>query len=361
MDTADAAAELPSRIARYVDDPGSGDFDALALEAFAFQYQGVEPYRRLCDGRGARPGEVERWQDVPPVPTAAFKSLEITTAAEPDAEGVETFRSSGTREGEERRSVHRHPYPDLYRRTVDRAFPAVCPLTAARPPILALVPDREQAPDSSLSFMVDHLVHHHGGDGSAHAFGRRGVDGRTLRSWLGARQRDGRSALVLATTFALEDAVETLERFGLRFRLPAGSAVMDTGGYKGRQREVARGELLAAVDEHLGVPPQRVFGEYGMTELTSQLYTRNLVGGPAERYRGPHWVRLRTLDPATLEPAAPGAPGLIAVFDLANLGSAVHLLTEDLGRLHADGLELLGRAPGAELRGCSLTVENLGG
>jgi hypothetical protein len=370
-------SDLLERIGRFVDDPAADDFDELALAAFAFQVEHSEPYRRWCDGRGARPGGVASWRDVPAVPTAAFKSLDLSTAA-PGAAGVETFRSSGTRGGEAERSVHRHPHPDLYRRTVDAAFPRVCPLAVARPSMLALVPDREQAPDSSLAFMVDHLLRRWGGGGSLHAFGRHGVDARVARSWIGARQRDGRPALLLATAFALADLLDALERMGLRFRLPAGSAAMVTGGFKGQRREVAGDELAARLEARLGVPRRALFGEYGMTELTSQLYTGTLVGGDPDLYVAPPWVRVRVVDPATLADAPPGEAGLVAIFDLANLGSAVHLLSEDLGRLEGGGsaagdavtgdavmgdggLRLLGRAPGAELRGCSLAVEELTG
>jgi hypothetical protein len=107
------------------------------------------------------------------------------------------------------------------------------------------------------------------------------------------------------------------------------------------------------------VPPEFVVREYGMTELTSQCYTQTLLGGDPDVFVAPHWMRVRLLDPETLEEARAGDPGLICVFDLANLGSAVHLLTEDLGVAEEEGFRLLGRAAGAELRGCSLTVEEL--
>jgi hypothetical protein len=96
-----------------------------------------------------------------------------------------------------------------------------------------------------------------------------------------------------------------------------------------------------------------------MTELTSQCYTRTLLGDDPDVFVAPHWMRVRVLDPETLAEAPVGTPGLIAVFDLANLGSAVHLLTEDLGIAEGEGFRLLGRAAGAELRGCSLVVEEL--
>jgi hypothetical protein len=165
--------------------------------------------------------------------------------------------------------------------------------------------------------------------------------------------------LILATAFALVQWLDALERLGLKFRLPAGTAVFETGGFKGRTAEVSRDDLLARLQTWTGVPPSSVVREYGMTELTSQCYTGALLGEDPEIFRAPHWMRVRILDPETLSEAPPGTPGLIAIFDLANLGSAVHLLTEDLGVAEGEGFRLLGRAAGAELRGCSLVVEEL--
>jgi hypothetical protein len=365
--------DLAQRIARFVADPAAGDFDALAAEAFAFQFERVAPLRRLAAARGVEPGAGLDWRRVPAVPTAAYRTLRVTVAAEDGAAGtgevVETFRSSGTGGGEVARSVHVHPFPDLYRATIDAAFPRHClprNLTPGeRPPMLALVPRREERPDSSLSFMVDHVLARWGGEASAWGLGPRGVDARAARSWLGARQRAGRPVVVLATTLALDDLVAGLARLDLRFRLPAGSVVFETGGFKGREREVAPDELAAGVAERLGVPAQAVVREYGMTELTSQLYSvsltagATLAGGDPYLYVPPHQVRVRVVDPESLDEAPAGESGLVAVFDLANLSSAVHVLTEDLGRLEPGGLRLLGRAPGADLRGCSLTVEEM--
>ncbi len=353
---------IVDRVTRFLTSPESESFEDLALASFVWQLERVEPYRRLCERRGVNPGTVTDWRQVPPVPTAAFKSL--TLAAAP---AVEIFRSSGTtsqQSGGEERSVHHQPFPDLYRAVIDASFPRFClPYTGAagRLPILSLIPARAQLPDSSLSFMADHILARWGSPESATAFGPRGVEAAPARSWAGARQREGRPLLVLATAFALAQWLDGLERLGLRFRLPAGSAVFETGGFKGRTTEVAREELLARLQTWAGVPAAAVVREYGMTELTSQCYTGSLLGEDPDLFLAPHWVRVRILDPETLEEVPAGTPGLICVFDLANLGSAVHLLTEDLGVAEGEGFRLLGRAAGAELRGCSLVVEELRG
>lgn len=340
------------RISEFIADPKSGDFDELALAAFAFQYDRITPYRALCERRGIAPDTLRDWRAIPPIPVAAFKYLELAVAP-----AVEVFRSSGTTGGE--RSTHHHPFPDLYLQTIDLSFPRFC-LPAAPPlPMLSLIGERSLLPDSSLAFMIEHVLRRWGSPDSLTAFSRRGVETTKARSWLGARQRAGRPVLILATAFALVELLDALARIDLRFRLPPGSAVFETGGYKGRSREIGRPQLQALVAERLGVPPERIVREYGMTELTSQFYTHALAGGDPEVFVGRHWMRARVLDPLTLAEAPAGAAGVLAILDLANLGSAVHVLTEDLAVATGDGFRLLGRATGAELRGCSLVAEEL--
>lgn len=354
--------DLVARIQRFVTDPvpsrdGAGEsFERLALDTFAFQYGNVEPYRRLCDLRQAHPGSVTDWRDIPAVPVLAFKTLELVAAP-----AVEIFRSSGTL-GD--RSVHRHPFPDLYRHIVSATFPGFClprrdGTPVERPPMLALVPSRKQMDDSSLGFMVDHILRSFGGERSRYAFGDAGVEVDVADAWVESCHVEGRPALVLATSFALAQWLDALGNAGRRHRLPEGSVVFDTGGFKGRHRELTREELLRAIEDHLGVPAHRVVREYGMTELTSQFYTDTLGGGDGATFVGPSWLRARILDPESLVEKDPGEVGIVAVFDLGNVGSVAHLLTQDLGVASGDGFQLLGRASEAELRGCSLTVEEL--
>ena len=341
-----------SRISDFIANSADGDFEELALEAFAYQLDRIAPYRALVERRGIDPATLRDWRAIPAIPAAAFKVLELAAAP-----AVEVFRSSGTTAAE--RSTHHHPFPDLYRQTVDHSFPRFCLPAPAPLPMLSLIGDRALLPDSSLAFMIEHVLSRWGAPDSLTAFSRRGVETAKARSWLGARQRAGSPVLVLATAFALVELLDALARVDLRFRLPAGSAVFETGGYKGRTRELERPELQALVAERLGVPPERIVREYGMTELTSQCYSRALAGGDPDLLVAPHWVRVRVLDPLSLAAAPEGTPGVLAIFDLANLGSAVHVLTEDLGVAEGEGFRLLGRAAGADLRGCSLVAEEM--
>ena len=136
---------------------------------------------------------------------------------------------------------------------------------------------------------------------------------------------------------------------------------MLTGGFKGRSREVPEAELRAAIAAAFALPDASVVGEYGMTELSSQLYEGTLVGTHDRHgvYTAPPWVRVTAVDPDTLAPVARGEVGIARIVDLANVDSAVAIQTADRVRVSERGVELLGRLPGAVPRGCSLAIEEV--
>jgi len=175
-----------------------------------------------------------------------------------------------------------------------------------------------------------------------------------------------RPLLVLGTAFALVRLLDDLA--GARLPLPAGSLVMQTGGFKGRTREVSMEELREGVSLAFQLGAGRVVGEYGMTELTSQLYegtiresalaARHPEAAPGV-YFEPHWLRVTPVDPLSLLPLADGEVGLARFIDLGNVDSAVSVVTQDLVRRVEGGIQLLGRQAGAPARGCSLAIEAL--
>jgi len=145
------------------------------------------------------------------------------------------------------------------------------------------------------------------------------------------------------------------------FRLPHGSRLMDTGGTKGAPRVLSRNGLLQAVWNSFAIPGYFVVNEYGMCELSSPLYD-NVI---RDRYHGhfthrakagSHWTRTRVLDPGTLREVPEGDRGILCHVDLANAGTALAVLTEDIGRRIKDGIEVSGRVAGAAARGCSLAL-----
>jgi hypothetical protein len=173
-----------------------------------------------------------------------------------------------------------------------------------------------------------------------------------------AHQRGERLAL-LATAFALSWLLEALGE--ARLPLPPGSVVMQTGGFKGHVRTLDDAALAAATCAALGIAPEQLIGEYGMTELSSQLYDGGFGCGPGGQscYREPPWLRVTPVDAITLRPVAEGEVGLARFTDLCNVDSSLLILTQDQLRRVPGGVVLLGRRRGASLRGCSLAVEAL--
>jgi hypothetical protein len=173
----------------------------------------------------------------------------------------------------------------------------------------------------------------------------------------------GQDLIVLATSFALVALLDGLA--GRRLRMPERTVVMQTGGFKGKSREIAPNELRRSTAHSFGISEARVVSEYGMTELTSQLYEATLPGaalqaerrGQAGIYYEPAWLRVIPVDPISLDPVADGEVGIGRIVDLGNVDSAIAIQTQDRVRRVNGGVELLGRAPGAPARGCSLAVE----
>jgi len=351
---------------RNIDQPiDDGEFDTLARDVFAFQFEQCAAYRAYCTRRGIAPSDVTHWFEVPAVPTAAFKELPLVSGSAEAATLV--FRTSGTTVGEERRGTHYVLDEDLYRGSLLPTFRAFVLPDAERMHMLSLVLPASQAPHSSLSFMVQTVVEQLGTEDSGwYIDADRGIDADALLEALEAAVDAGRPVCILATSLAMVHFIEFLQSQQRTLRLPDGSRIMDTGGYKGRTRTIPAERLRGLYGELLGIPADACVNEYGMTEMLSQFYDASLrdrvqglsPGRPPVK-RGPPWVRSRAVDPETLEPVSPGEPGILHHFDLANLFSIASLQTEDLGRVLPHGIELLGRLPGAAPRGCSIAVDIL--
>jgi hypothetical protein len=353
------AAELAERIVAYMGG-ADDDFGALATEVFRHQYRLNEPYRAYCDARGAKPDTVLSWQQVPAVPADAFKAATLLCGDPADA--VAIYRTSGTTGGADRRGTHYVLDLSLYDAALRIGFARHLLPDTRQIRIVSLVPAADEQPDSSLSHMLQAVVSEFGTPASSWRLtADGGIDVPGLLSDLDDVQRRGEPVLLAGTSFTFVHLFQALDELGRHYRLPVGSRAMDTGGFKGRTREVARAELVQRFQEMLGITPEWLVNEYGMTEMSSQFYD-GVAGLPSEgeaRYVTPHWVRTLAVDPETLGPLAPGETGVLRHCDLGNLNSVMMIQTADLGAVHADGFSLLGRAPGAEARGCSIAMDEL--
>lgn len=374
----------PSEDARFTD---------LALRIFAYQYEANVPYRRYCDRRGVRPVDVRDWRDIPAVATDAFKQAPLTCF--PAERAAAVFVTSGTTMGVVRGRHYLRTF-DLYHASLLPAFAAALVPDGARLPAVVLGFSPDAMPESSLSDMFGVVVERFAapaegaapgarGDGVTYFVGPGGIDLDGASARLAALESAGRPVLLMGTAFAFVHLLDHLAVRERRLRLPPGSRLMDTGGYKGRSREAPKDELYALYTERLGIPAGYIVNEYGMTEMSSQCYDDILrdemvsgagTGGrgtaarrprPAllagsalnRRKAGPPWVRTLVVDPETLTPVPHGRGGILRHYDLANLDSVIGLQTADLGVADESGFEVAGRATGAEMRGCSLAVEEL--
>jgi len=361
-DAADLQTRLLGVIARGAHAPlDDAEFDALARAVFAHQFACNAPYRAYCERRGATPRTVARWEEIPAVPTDAFKAAALV-CGDPD-HAAAVFRTSGTTQGRERRGTHYVPDLALYDAALRAGFRAHLLPDGARPLVISLVPSPADLMDSSLSHMVGEVM----GDFGAPASGwfvsaDGGIARERLHDALRAAEAEGTPVLIPTTAFALVHWLDALAAAGERFRLPEGSRVMDTGGFKGRAREVTRAELYAAIEDRLGIAPRWCVNEYGMTEMSSQFYDGEAGSAlPVDQrfHAAPAWVRTRAADPETLSLLPHGETGVLRHFDLANLNSVMAIQTADLGFTTPAGFRVIGRAQGAEARGCSIAMDEL--
>ncbi len=338
-----------------------GDFERLALEVFAYQFAENEPYRRYCERRGRTPDVVTRWTEIPAVPTAAFKAAPLVCGDAEEAEIV--FRTSGTTAGAEKRGAHYVRDLKLYEASALPNFRAHVLPEDAHLPMLILGPTLEGEPDSSLTWMLELVRRELGANSSSHFVDEGGLQVAELEDTLAASESGGKPVALLGTAVAFAHLLEALEKRGRRVRLPPGSRAMETGGPKRLGRELARDELYGMLVERLGLSEFYCVAEYGMTEMCSQFYDnvlreRACGRAPLVRHKVvPPWVRTQVVDAEALEPGPEGRVGLLKHLDLANLDSVMAIQTDDLGVAGAGGFELMGRAAGAELRGCSIAMD----
>lgn len=305
------------------------DFDRLALEVWEYQRRHNPVMARFTELLGEK--------DPVFMPIRFFRDFEMKTGGDWDAKLL--FESSGTTGQVPSRHLVRDP--QLYDLSLLRGFQHF--YGVGKWAIFALLPSYLERSTSSLVYMVRHWIEAFGLPGSGFYLSEH----EALAQGLEAAAAAGQRILLIGVTFGLLDFVE-----GRRLALPDNAVVMETGGMKGRRRELLRTEVHAILRESLGVG--QVHSEYGMTELLSQAYA---FGG--ERFACPPWMRVVLTDlyvPGRVLDAE--RSGRINVVDLANVHSCSFIQTDDLGRLHPDGsFEVLGRLDHAEMRGCNLMVD----
>ncbi len=342
--------DLDNLVLRFIADPDWMAFDDVRLRVAQYQARWNRPLsafwkRRGYDPHSARPDELP-----PAVPTDVFRSVRLRSE---QADDHRVFRTSGTTSGA--RGEHHRLSLNAYDAGALQWFTRCTSIGLGTHHVARLVFDDVCVDDSSLAHMAGLFARTLGRSPSpAFLYPEDGLDVDAAVDFLKALSAP---AIVIGTAFAF---VHLMDSWPGSLALPEGSVVIDTGGFKGKSREVSRAELRDFYVSRLGVASQRCISEYSMTELSSQLYTGGILSGvPDSLYLAPHWLRVTAVDPSSLQPLPTGETGLLRFDDLANTDSVVAIQTSDMGCVTPDGVELFGRASDSTPRGCSLAMEEL--
>jgi hypothetical protein len=333
-------------------DTSEADFERLALQIFAYQFQHNQPYRRFAVQRGRTPLSIRSWRDIPAVPITAFKDL--TLSCTPPEEAQRVFMTSGTTRNVRGRSYH--PTLAVWNASMIPNFRQRFMQGRDRIRMGILFPDEQALPNSSLAHYLAVALHEFGKAGSEVLIGSAGLDMDRLLAALASAEASGEPYALLGASYSFVHLIDELQRQGRRFALPPGSRILDTGGFKGQSRELAADEFYDGISAALGITRSACINMYGMTELSTQFYDDGNETCPSLK-SGPHWIRSRVVDPITGRDLPEGTTGVLVHHDLAHFNSVSAILTEDAGIIEPGGFRLLGRVDGADSKGCSVAVE----
>jgi hypothetical protein len=315
---------------------GEGDFAAISLEVFRYQFEQNPAYRNYCEALGLTPENVKTWQEIPAVPTDVFKLPNTAMRCFPVAEAQGFFLTSGTTR--EIRGKHEYRDLELYEASIKGTWRELGLPEIRKPWFFS---QRVQdAPHSSLVRMFDLLDD----------------DGEWLidseGNLLSEKFSPNGAAAVLGTSLALLRFCEQIEPL----KLAEGSWIFETGGSKGLHKSHSPEDVRQRLCNHFSIPESRILNEYGMTELFSQFYK----WGDEESHQGPAWTAIRVMDVFSGKPAAEGEIGYLEIIDLANLDAVSAIRTQDLAIATGErSFILIGRDPAAVARGCSRAVDAL--
>jgi phenylacetate-coenzyme A ligase PaaK-like adenylate-forming protein len=311
------------------------EFDQLTMRIFKHQFENNPVYRSFCDLLYIHPSDVKKLEQIPFLPIQFFKSHQVLSSQD---QIQETFTSSGTTGS----VTSKHLVTDLsvYQQSYLKGFHHFYG-NIEEYTVLALLPNYLEREGSSLIYMADDLIKK--SKKPASGFYLHNLD--ELSQKLLDLDQSGEKVLLIGVTFALLDLIET-QHFQLK-----NTVVMETGGMKGRRKELTRMELHQTLEKGFGV--EQIHSEYGMTELLSQGYSKG-----QGIFECPPWMKILTRDTEdALTIIDNEKTGGLNVIDLANYNSCSFIATQDLGKVHKDGrFEVLGRFDHSDIRGCNLMV-----
>ncbi|GKU83106.1 CoF synthetase [Niallia sp. NCCP-28] len=337
------------------------EFNELALTIFSYQFQHNQAYKKYCQSKKKTPLMVKHWSDIPLMPIQGFKELTLSTTPIEEAEAV--FMTSGTTNPASKGKNY-HPALAVWDASMKTPFQTYVLPDREKMTIFVLSPAEDLNKNSSLARYLTNAVSFFGTENSRFFFDETGLKMAELEQALKECEQKGEPVLLIGATFSYVHLMDYLEKHQLSFQLEKGSRIFDTGGFKGRSREVEMEEMYQSFYDFFKIERNHCINMYGMTELSSQIYDQTIWShysnmATIQDKKSPAWVKTVILNTDTLQPAAKGEQGVIAHYDLANWNACLAILTEDLGCLTEHGFTLLGRIQGSEARGCSIAVDEL--
>ena len=313
----------------------ASEFEKLTFDVFNFQFKNNPIYRSFCDLLYVHPSSVKAIADIPFLPIQFFKTHRVLSVKKP----IEaTFSSTGTTG--KSTSKHYVTNLDIYKKSFRKGFKTFYG-SIENYIILALLPSYLEREGSSLIYMVNDMI-----SKSKHPESGFYLNNLSeLKHTLITLDAENKKVLLIGVSFALLDLVDS-HTFNLKSTL-----IMETGGMKGKRKELVREALHEKLKKGFGV--STIHSEYGMTELLSQAYSKgNGV------FNSPNWMQILTRDPEdALTLNSFNKIGGINIVDLANINSCAFIATQDLGRVYPDGsFEIMGRFDNSDIRGCNLMV-----
>jgi phenylacetate-coenzyme A ligase PaaK-like adenylate-forming protein len=324
---------IDSKAIFYID--SEQKFNTLALEVFKDQFKNNTVYRSFCDLLYKHPSDVKTIKDIPFLPIQFFKTHKVLNSIDPIQT---TFTSSGTTGSIT--SKHYITHLEIYNQSFTKGFQQFYG-NVEDYVILALLPSYLEREGSSLIYMVNTMI-----SKSKHKESGFYLNNLSeLKNRLIKLDSEEKKVMLIGVSFALLDLVESYQ-FNLK-----NTIIMETGGMKGRRKELIREELHKQLKNGFGV--QNIHSEYGMTELLSQAYS---IGNGV--FNCPNWMKILTRDTEdALSINSFEKAGGINIIDLANMNSCSFIATQDLGRVNKNGsFEIVGRFDNSDIRGCNLMV-----
>ena len=325
--------ELKEKIRLFIDEESKETFGELILEAHAFQKNNCEILRKYSDLHCKSPSS---WREIVPIPTEAFKNTGKLISF-PEKNITKTFLTSGTTG--DKQGEHHFCDTSIYEKSILATWNK---LNLPKLPLICLT----QSPQVNTTSSLIHMFNTLGGKYLINSSGQINID--KINSFLTKINYPIiLSGTALAFLYLLQNSNQP------KVKLPSGSWILETGGYKGKKTTISKNSFYSKISKIFCIPIDNIINEYSMTELSSQFYSNGLN----RTHKSAHWLKTRVVIPGQNNEVKDGEKGLLAIYDLANLGSSVAIMTGDVAIKRGKDFELVGRDDKLPPRGCSLVAE----